>query len=302
MAKKHKSSEAVQSFWKWFSFLVLITSIAFAYSTSPRFHAPVLDERKDISELPSEYRQVLGSKTEPNAKKTVSLKIPILMYHYVEYVADPGDKIRISLNIPPSVFENQVKTLQDAGYTFLTASEFDDIIGGKMKVPQKPVLLTFDDGYRDFYTDAYPILKKYNVKATQYVIAGFLDRPNHLLTSQLKEIADDRLVEIGAHTMDHVWLRGLDKKTVTYQVEQSKKDLESITGLPVTSFAYPYGAFDQQAIDIVSSAGFRDAVTTVPGVLASEDNKYFLYRLRPGYRVGDSLISYISSDTFAAAK
>ncbi len=231
------------------------------------------------------------------AKSNVSVRVPILMYHYVEYVQDAGDKMRISLNTPPSVLENEIKTLADAGYTFMTNKELDDVLDGKATLPKKPIVLTFDDGYRDFYTDAYPILKKYHVKATQYVISGFLDRPNHLLTNQLEEIAKDGLVEIGAHTVHHVWLKGGNAQTVQGEVAQSRATIEQLIHRPVTSFAYPFGAFDEQARQTVKIAGFRSATSTIPGTEQKQENRYFWYRLRPGGRTGQYLLNWLQEQT-----
>src|SRR3989344_9177680 len=194
-----------------------------------------------------------------------SLSAPILVYHYVEYVTDEKDTIRKSLNTPPYLLTKQIETLKNAGYTFVTASELIDIMNGKIKPPNKPVVISFDDGYRDFYTDAFPILKKYNVKAVAYVVSGFLDKPNHLFTEQLKEIAKSGLVEIGAHTVRHYALRGLNPETAKYEVEQSKKDLETLLNIPIVSFAYPDGSFDDQAIKFIKDSGLKSAVTTIHG-------------------------------------
>lgn len=243
----------------------------------------------DVLAKIEQEEKVLGVKT---------VHVPILLYHYVEYVQDKGDTIRISLNITPYTFEEEIKTLLDAGYTFLTNRELTQVMEGKRKLPKKPIVLTFDDGLRDFYTDAYPILKKYNAKATQYVIAGFLDwNQNHMLKTQVAEIANDGLVEIGAHTVNHVWLKGQTQGSVRYEVSESKKMLEDIIKQPVVSFAYPYGAFDVQAIDEVKKAGFSSAVSTVPGIDQVSTNKYFLYRLKPGGRTGESLLSWLSTVT-----
>lgn len=297
MAKKRVKKKKIKEQNKLarISFVFGVLSIAFYYLALPYLTAPDLGYRPDVKTLPPEFQKVLGSKTSSQSKAVVA-RIPILMYHYIEYVQDPNDKIRISLNIPPSVFEEQIKTLTEAGYNFLTASDLDNIIAGKKKSPKNPILLTFDDGYRDFYTDAYPIIKKYNVKATQYVIVDFLDRPNHMFKSQVKEIAKDGMVEIGAHTLHHVWLKGADEKAAKSEIVESKKDLEDIINKPVNSFAYPFGAFDDQAINLVKEAGYKDAVTTVPGDQESEDNKFFLYRLRPGWRTDQTLLEYIKSD------
>ncbi len=227
------------------------------------------------------------------ASVSATVRVPILMYHYIEYLRDKNDKKRISLNTTPYTLEEEIKTLIGAGYNFITNTELADLIDGKTNLPPNPILLTFDDGYRDFYTDAYPILKKYRVKATQYVIAGFLDRNNHLLTPQLKEIAKDGLVEIGAHTVHHVWLKGRSLKDVSNEVFQSREILEHIINMPVVSFAYPFGAFDEQTIQIVKDAGFRTATSTVPGIEQNQINRFFLYRLRPGGRTGQALLNWL---------
>ncbi len=226
------------------------------------------------------------------------VRLPILMYHYIEYVTDKNDTIRKSLAILPSTFDAQIKTLQDAGYTFLTASQIPDILSGKVELPEKPIILTFDDGYRDFYTDAYPILKKYNVPATAYIVPGFLDHPNYMFTSQLEEINKDGLVELAAHTVHHAYLKGASKEHAKWEIEESKKELEEQLKKPVVSFAYPYGAFDLEIAQLVQEAGFTNAVSTLPGVELDGKNTYFIFRIRPGARTGEELLTYLKQSAF----
>lgn len=264
------------------------------------------DERAEVQQtvIPPDVRQwigqgggVLGANSSGFQVLLLpkQIHVPILMYHYVEYVKDKGDTIRQSLALTPYTFEEQVKTLAEYGYTFMTNAEVAEVFEGKTGLPDKPIVLTFDDGYRDFYIDVYPILKKYNAKATAYIISGFLDHPNNMKTSQLLEIARDGLVEIGAHTVNHAWLKGLPQKTVLYELIQSKKDLEALIGRPVVSFEYPYGAFDVPSIKAVAQVGFTSAVSTVPGIDQPLMHRYFLYRLRPGARTGEALISYLAN-------
>lgn len=266
----------------------------FLYPDSSLTGAEILERSQN--KIPSDVlaklhqkKHVLGVNTRKIIKPN-ELTVPILMYHYVEYVADKNDKLRIALNTTPYTLEQEILTLQHSGYTFMTNSELTDALDGKTILPYKPILLTFDDGYRDFATDAYPILKKYNIKATQYVIAGFLNFSNHLTTYQLQDIAKDGLVEIGAHTVHHLWLKGIARNTVVYEVNQSKKILEGLINKPVVSFAYPFGAFDEQSLEVVQKAGFTSATSTIPGVNQLQTNRYFLYRLRPGGRIGSSLL------------
>jgi len=252
----------------------------------------------DVQSMLQNTMSVLGATEKSKSKITpTTLHVPILMYHYVEYVQDPNDKPRIALNTTPWTLEQEVKTLADSGYTFMTNAELTQALDGKTKLPQKPIVLTFDDGYRDFYQYAYPILKKYNAKATEYVIAGYpyFNTPNHMTPEMVTQIAQDGLVEIGAHTVHHVWLKGQTLATDTFEISQSKKMLEDLIHRQVVSFAYPFGAFDVQAIQSVKIAGFTTAVSTIPGIDQPQVNRFFLYRLRPGGRVGEDLLSWLTT-------
>jgi peptidoglycan/xylan/chitin deacetylase (PgdA/CDA1 family) len=222
--------------------------------------------------------------------------IPVLMYHYVEYIEDKGDTIRASLDTTPNTLESEIKTLKQLGYTFLKASDLANILDGSMPVPDKPILLTFDDGHRDFYTDAFPILKKYNVKATQFVITGFLNNADFMTDAQLKEISKSDLIEIGDHTINHLALAGLPLATVEKEVEDSKITLETKLGILITTFAYPYGSFDLQAIQSLKRAGFRTGFSTIPGNKLANANRFFIKRIRPGGATGEGLINLIQKE------
>jgi len=225
---------------------------------------------------------VLKDRVATEAAQTV--RIPMIMYHYIEYVDKDKDPARANLATPPSYLEKDISSLKSAGYTFLFAKDVPDLIN-KKNVIQNPVVLTFDDGYEDFYWNALPILKKYNVKATLYVITNFVGRrgnPSYLTAEELIEIRDSGLVEIGAHTLDHAYLRGLKADTARNEIIESKAYLENLLGISVPSFAYPFGAFNKETIDIVKAAGFTNAVSVIPGINQSTDNLFYLYRIRPG--------------------
>lgn len=245
------------------------------------------------------YQKIIVTQAEMQVEPTPTLiplkavLAPILVYHYVEIVLDEKDTIRKSLNTPPYLFIQQIETLKNAGYTFITVSELIDMLDGKIKLLQKPVLITFDDGYRDFYEDVFPILKRYNIKATVYVVSEFLDKPNYMLTWQLKQIAKSGLIEIGAHTVHHYALKGLEPLLMQYEIEESKKQLENIIKSPIVSFAYPDGSFDDQVIRKVMGAGFRSAVTTIHGLEVNHEDKFSLYRIHPGNKTGDSLLNFL---------
>jgi peptidoglycan/xylan/chitin deacetylase (PgdA/CDA1 family) len=257
---------------------------------------PVLETRKnEAKDLPKEFKKKLQI-----ASSSATYRVPILMYHYVENVQDKNDKMRMELNIPPYIFEQQLKTLLGAGYTFMTASELGQVFDGKMEMPNKPILITFDDGHWDVATVILPILEKYHIKATAYVIPGFIGGSDFMTSQELQEVIKSGLVDVGAHTVHHLSLRGRPYATVQYEVDQSKKMLEQTYHIKVVSFAYPYGRFDQQAVQIVKDDGFTTAVSTAPGVEQSQVNRYFLYRIHPEDRTGATLLSWLSQDHFSA--
>jgi peptidoglycan/xylan/chitin deacetylase (PgdA/CDA1 family) len=245
---------------------------------------------RDVLTLPSDVHLLPAPLAAP-------VKVPVLLYHYVEFVKDKGDTIRQSLDIIPPIFENQIKTLLSDGYTFITFNEFADYLDGIAALPNKPVILTFDDGYGDFYTDVMPILFKYKVKAVAFIITGFLDKHNFMTTNQLKFVASSGLVEVAAHTVHHVNLRSVGEKVADMEIGDSKTELESIIGKRVHTFAYPYGDFNEMAIRLVKKAGYRTGVSVVEGSMHSEQDRYFVYRLRPGARTGKELTGWIENLT-----
>lgn len=295
--KKNQSKKNLNlKFLRYFLPILLIFGIITGlYSWYQSRAIPDLNEQNEMTTLPADVRNVLGANSKDNARE-ISIRIPILLYHYVEYVQNnPG---RQNLNIPPNVLTEQIETLKNAGYTFITPNDLNFALSLKKKLPSKVVILSFDDGYSDFYTDVFPILQKEQVKAIAYIVPDFLDRPNYMFTYQLKEVAKSPLIEIGAHTMDHYALAGISSSTATYQIVQSKKILQGLVHQSINSFAYPYGSFDQETIQLVKDAGFTNAVSTIPGIVQTPGNKYFLNRLRPGYRSGQVLLDYMKQNVF----
>jgi peptidoglycan/xylan/chitin deacetylase (PgdA/CDA1 family) len=256
-------------------------------------HTVVDSKKVDMKSVPKNIH-----KEPDSASPSAVLRVPILMYHYVENVKDKRDTIRQSLNIPPYVFEQQVKMLKEDGYTFMTMSDLADVMDNRHLLPPKPIIFTFDDGHWDLFTEVLPILKKYDIRVTAYIISGFIGGSDFLSKNQLSEIIKSGNVEIGAHTVHHISLAKKLLPLVQYEVATSKKQLEDAYHISVVSFAYPSGSFDNQAMDVVKKAGFATAVSTVPGIEQHQSNRYYLYRLRPGARTGKILLSYLQQTVF----
>lgn len=293
--KKTKKSKTFSHKLGFISLLIVSLAVLGLFLFYQSRTVPELGDESLVTVLPQELQNALGIKIDLRIFEK-QIRIPILLYHYIEYIKN--DSRRQKFTTPPNILKAQIETLKDAGYTFITPDDLMNDLSGKIILPEKLVILTFDDGYIDFYTNVFPILKKENVKATVYIVPDLLNSPNYMLTFQVKEIAKSLLVEIGSHTMNHVWLKGASKKTAEYEIAQSRKNLADMVALPINSFAYPYGALDQQAINIVREAGYTNAVSTIPGIMQAMQNKFFLYRLRPGYKIGGELIHFLAQKDF----
>lgn len=200
----------------------------------------------------------------------------VLMYHMVSEPV-PGAKFN-GLRVSPAAFERQLRWLRDRGFHFATMA---DLMEGS--VPAKTVAITFDDGYLDNYTNALPLLKKYGAKATLYLVvdrhdrdwstykkahhaSGELMREPKLADAQVREMIDSGVFELGAHTLTHANLPALDGEARAREVQGAKQQLETLFGVPVTSFAYPFGIFGDADVEAARAAGYTNAVTTVDGI------------------------------------
>jgi len=221
------------------------------------------------------------------------VNIPILTYHYVEYVTDEKDTIRQSLNINPDIFENQVKTLKENGYQMYFVSDIPKILAGEVPYASKSAVLTFDDGHWDFVTDVLPILKKYNAKATVYIIVNYLNGSDFMSEDQLKELTKEPLVEIGSHTLSHNSLASASASWASKEISESKQKLEQLLGIKINSFAYPYGGYNRKDEEILKNALYTAAVSTKKGVCQSNDRIFDLYRIKAGRLTDADFIRFI---------
>lgn len=223
------------------------------------------------------------------------IKIPIIMYHYVEYTKDLKDIIRMRLDTSPAVFEGHLLALKNAGYETYFVKDIPEILDETIHYSTKSAILSFDDGYEDFYTDVFPLLKKYHMRATVYVIFDYIGRPGFLTEKEIQELIDSDLVEIGSHTLDHTYLKLAPKEFADKQIIESKQKFESSFNLKIKTFAYPFGAFSADNIKTVEQAGYTCAVSVIPGTMQSYDNLFYLSRIRPGLFTPRTMISVIES-------
>jgi peptidoglycan/xylan/chitin deacetylase (PgdA/CDA1 family) len=172
--------------------------------------------------------------------------------------------------------------LHDNGYHIVTMAQAQEMLA-KNQIPAKTAVITFDDGYVSFYNRAWPILKEYGFPATVYVITNFVVIPNYMSWDQITSVQKAG-IEIGSHTLSHPSLITLDPNQMAKEIRGSKEILESTLGVPIQSFCYPGGDYNQQVVQIVKEAGYTSAVTIIPRLAAASDNQYLLPRIRvPGW-------------------
>ena len=201
---------------------------------------------------------------------------PILEYHQVtDEPLDPDFEV---YNVPPDEFAAQLDFLQAQGYTTITLQDFMRVVHGKGTLPDKPIVLTFDDGYRDNYTTMLPILEAHDMTAVVYVITNQIGQKNYLTFDELKDM-QQRGIEIGSHTADHLPLTTLDESARLKQIRESKIFLEWGGLQTIYSLSYPNGAFDADIEKILRQCEYLTAVTGEAGLNTLATNPYELYRV-----------------------
>ncbi len=180
----------------------------------------------------------------------------LLMYHSI------ADEAPTGMNTPPEKFDAQLAWLKKQGYDFCTVSEL--LTTSKSKA----IAITFDDGFANNYHNAFPLLKKYQAKATIY-LAPEIATIDKLSTAQITEMQDSGLIEFGAHSMTHINLLQTATDPARQEIIGSKQQVEALTGHACLSFAYPFGRFSDETVELVKAAGFVSAVTTKKKIIAN---------------------------------
>lgn len=211
--------------------------------------------------------------------------IPILMYHMVSE-KKRGSKIN-KLRVSPAKFRRQMQFLKENGYQSIS---FSDLVGyfkgGSIDV-KKSVIITFDDGYKDNYSNAFPILKEFGYKAVFFIVTGFIDEESlwnigdkeRLINwDEIKEMFNAGM-EFGSHTVSHPSMVGCAGGKLFNEIGDSKRMLEKILGAEVVCFSYPFGKFDGEAKKAVRKCGYQTACSARMGKVSLGDDVYSLKRI-----------------------
>jgi peptidoglycan/xylan/chitin deacetylase (PgdA/CDA1 family) len=253
--------------------LVGCGGIGAASASSPRHDRPAtpISDEDAHSRLPG---------PQPPAPARAGLRVPILMYHYIREPPNPNDRVGVRLSVRPADFKAELDWLQANGYRTITFADLAAALTGSRTLPPKAVILTFDDGYEDFFTTAVPNLRDHGFDAVAYVVTGFIGRPGYLTRDQVVQLDRDELVEIGSHTQNHLDLTAVSAAQLRSEVAGSRAFLEELLGHEVLDFCYPAGRFNPAVVRAVQAAGYRDATTTAFGAWHSYGDRLAWTRVR----------------------
>lgn len=211
--------------------------------------------------------------------------IPILMYHMVSE-RKQGSKIN-KLRVSPEKFRRQMQFLKKKGYQSIS---FFDLVNyfkkGSINI-DKPVIITFDDGYKDNYINAFPILKEFGYKAVFFIVTDFIDeeslwniedKEKLMNWDDIKEMFKAGM-EFGSHTVSHPLMVNYSREKLFNEIGDSKRTLEKILGTGIVCFSYPFGKFDEETKKAVKKCGYQTACSVKMGKVSFKDDIYSLKRI-----------------------
>lgn len=234
--------------------------------------------------------------TPDGVERTV--QAPILMYHYLSTPPANADLYRRDLSVPPALFDQHLARIHEEGYTSVSLYDLVAYLNQGTPLPAKPVVITFDDGYRDNYENALPLLLKHGMIATFFIVTDFIDeqRPEYLTWEMVRAMAAAGM-SIESHGRNHVSLRGKDADYLVWQALGSLETIEYELGVRPRFVSYPAGEYDRLTLEIFRSANYWGGVTTIQGATHTSDNLFELRRVRiRGTTTPDELARLLALD------
>jgi len=234
--------------------------------------------------------ELLGPIPMPELADSPSGSLPtkILMYHHIR-----STKIRDYYSVSPQVFEEQLQWLKNSGYTVVSYSAFYRALTTTSTLPEKSVVITFDDGYRDQYSQALPILQKFGYPAIFFPYTRDIGKRAFMTWDMLRALQAAGM-EIGSHSVSHPRMDRLDERDLMWQTRHSKEVLQKELGREVEHFCYPYGLYSYDVVRSVVDAGYLSAVTVRTDLeINKKDGPYFVPRARVDNNL-EALIAIVS--------
>jgi peptidoglycan/xylan/chitin deacetylase (PgdA/CDA1 family) len=201
-----------------------------------------------------------------------SVELPILLYHHVAPTDNPS-----ALTVSPQAFEQQMQALVDLGFQAITPRQLSEALCCGLPLPERAVVITFDDGHADNFSYAFPVMRKHGLPGAMYVVANRTASPGFLTLEQLGEMVDAGW-EIGSHTMSHPDLVSLGPEEMRSELYDSRLFLEDSLGITIDSLAYPYGSFSPEMVQKVRGYGYSNAMGLGTLTSHSKGTLYYLGR------------------------
>ena len=228
--------------------------------------------------------------TLPDPLPSRTLEVPILMYHRIAVLKGDEPAVTVGLTVDPGEFQLQMAWLHDHGYTTITQLQLYNALMEGAPLPDKPIMLTFDDGYRGIATVAAPMMTQFGFVGTAYIITDRIAQnrktaPTWLTWPQLRTL-EQRGWDIGSHTVSHTEIPNMSPEAAMKTLRQSRFTLERHLGHPVQWFCYPAGSVDAKSVEAVKKAGYVLATTTKSGLTLSAQDPLQLERIRVSNTTG----------------
>ena len=202
-------------------------------------------------------------------------QVPILCYHQIREFRPKDSERAKDYIVPPGKFEEQMKLLADSGFTTILPGQLMEYLKYGVPIPEKAVMIHFDDADLSQFEVAKPVLDKYGFKACYFIMTVVLNKPGYMKREHVKQLSDEGHV-IGSHTWDHMNVKKMEEKDWAIQVEKPSRQLSEITGKPVEYFAYPFGLWNEEVANELDDHGFKAAFQ----LSAKRDSAQPLYTIR----------------------
>ncbi|MGT2979255.1 polysaccharide deacetylase family protein [Streptococcus alactolyticus] len=272
--------------WFFLAFACVIAGVAIFFIAKPN-HAT--KQAQDVIKQESTVIAVSSTSSSTTSqessevdwvKQDTAIHFPILMYHAIHVIA-PEESANANLIVDPTTFESHIQRLSNEGYYFLTPEEVHKVLTENV-LPngnQKIIWLTFDDSLWDFYDNAYPILQKYQVKATNNVITSTVGNQANLSLDEMLEMKNNGM-SFQDHTVTHPDLSATDSSTQTTEMKDSKQYLDDSLNQDTIAIAYPAGRYSDTTLQIAENLDYKLGVTTNEGLASADNGLLSLNRIR----------------------
>ena len=205
-------------------------------------------------------------------------QVPVLCYHHIKDLKPGQSKRMLGYTVPVAVFREQIKSLADSGYKTITPDDYINYLNTGTGLPQKPVMISFDDTDEEQYSIGAAELDKYGFKGVYFMMTIPIGRPRYMNKEQIRSLADNGHI-IACHTWDHHNVKDYGEADWDKQFAEPKRKLEEISGKPVEHFAYPFGLWKPEAIPELKKRGYKSAYQLSPNKRDSTDPAFTLRRM-----------------------